>query len=333
MFDQPLPLDIFFSLSVEKYYRNRENCIGRSGDFITAPEASQMFCHAVGVWVYNQIYNYKGKISLVELGGGYGTLMNDTLNLLRREIIPSEVYFIEASPKMIERQKKAVASHTRTKFHWFDSIDKIPSDIKHIVIANEFFDALPVKQFINCNGNFRELYISQDMALIQSQDVISNQEMYKIMQYSNSKVEDFNHDDIFELSTTSLTAIDKICKIAHAALIIDYGYYNSNKKNTIKAIDNHTILDSFLITPGSADISAEVDFGSMDNFIKKHYSTYNTHYTTQKDFLYRNHLEEIVNKAIKHGRNQSEVDLINSELYQISIDMGERFKVLSFNSA
>ena len=331
MFDQPLPLDVFFALSVETYYRNRENCIGKSGDFITAPEASQMFCHAVGVWVYNQVYNYKGKISLIELGGGYGTLMNEILNLLRREIIASDVYFIETSPKMIEKQKKAVASHTQTKFHWFDSIDKIPTDIKHIVIANEFFDALPVKQFINCNGNFRELYISQNMELIQSQDVISNQEMYKIMQYSN--LEDFNHEDIFELSTTSLTILDKICKIANSALIIDYGYYNSNKKNTIKAINNHTILDSFLIIPGSGDISAEVDFGSMDNFIKKHYSTYNTHYTTQKEFLYQNHLEEIIKKAIKHAGNQSEVELINSELYKISIEMGEKFKVLSFNSA
>lgn len=333
MLSQLLPLDAFFALSVEKYYKHRETCIGSSGDFITAPEASQMFCHAIGVWVYNQIRNVKGNISLVELGGGNGTLMNEILNLLQNEIIPQDVYFVEISPKMIEKQKKAVSKHIKTNFHWVNSIDNIPGDVKHIVIANEFFDALPIKQFIACDNGFREIYISKELQLIQSEDVINNTEMDKIMQYSNAKVKDFNQGEIFELSTTSLSILDKICKISHSALIIDYGYYKSQKKNTIKAIKNHTILDSFLVTSGSADISAEVDFGSMQSFIHKNYSTFNVNYSTQKNFLIQNYIEIIAEKAKNHTKDQLELDLIKSELHKIMVEMGEKFKILSIINA
>jgi NADH dehydrogenase [ubiquinone] 1 alpha subcomplex assembly factor 7 len=331
MFDEILPLDIFFALSVEKYYKNHEDCIGKNGDFITAPEASQMFCHAIGVWIYNQIHNSKEKISLIELGGGYGTLMNEVLNILKDGIV-QDVYFVETSLKMIEKQKEAVSNHIHIRFHWVDSIKKIPSNIKHIVIANEFFDALPVNQFIYSDGNFRELYVSPKMQLIQSQNVIGNEEMQKIMQFSNTTVEDCNEGDILEISTASLAILDDICKIASAALIIDYGYSNSKKKNTIKAIANHTILDDFLVMPGSADISAEVDFSILQSFIKKYYSTYSINYTTQKEFLIDNHIEVIVNKARQHIKNHVDLKLINSELHKITVEMGN-FKVLSFHSA
>ena len=257
--------------------------------------------------------------------------MNEVLNLLQYGIV-QDVYFVETSLKMIERQKKAVSNHIHIKFHWVDSIKKIPSNIKHIVIANEFFDALPVKQFIYSDGNFRELYVSQKMQLIQSQDVINNQEMQKIMQYSDIIAEDCNEGDVLEISTASLTILDDICKIASAVLIIDYGYSSSKKRNTIKAIENHTILDSFLVMPGSADISAEVDFGVLQSFIKKHYSAYGIHYTTQREFLIENHIEIIANKAKQHINNKVDLELINSELHKITVEMGD-FKVLSFNTA
>ncbi len=325
-------MDVFFALSVEKYYKNRENSIGKNGDFITAPEVSQMFCHAVAVWVYNQIYNLKGNVSLVELGGGNGTLMNEILTFFKKEFILQEVYFIETSPIMIEKQKNAVSSHMHTKFYWVDSIDKIPSNFKHVIIANEFFDALPIKQFINCGENFREIYISSDIKLIQSEYVISCDEMKKIMKYSNLKVDECNQGFIAELSIASLTILDKICKIASAALIIDYGYYNQKGKNTIKTIANHSILDSFMTMSGSTDISAEVDFGALENFIKKNYSSYNIYYTNQTQFLEDHHINIIAERTRKEAKNQRELDMINDELNKISVEMGEKFKVLSLNS-
>lgn len=333
MLGEQLPLDLFFALSVEKYYKNHIDCIGQKGDFITAPEASQMFCHGVGIWIYNQISNFEETITLIELGGGYGTLMNQVLNLLKNTVIIKDVYFVETSSKMIDRQKQAVSHYIDIKFHWVDSIKKIPHNIKNIVIANEFFDALPIKQFIKYGSGFREIYVSDKMQLIESNDVINNQEMAEIIQYSNVKVEDFIEGDIFEISIMSLQILDDICKLASAALIIDYGYSVTEKKNTIKAINAHIILDTFLVAPGSADISAQVDFGTLQNFIKQHYSTYNTFYTTQKTFLIDNHIEIIAEKARKHTINRSDLALINSELDKIIVDMGESFKVLSFNSA
>lgn len=329
MFNEPLPIDLFFGLSVEKYYKNNDNCIGRSGDFITAPEASQMFCHAVGIWIYNQINHVKDKVSIIELGGGYGTLMAEILNLLGDKI--AEVYFVEISSKMIERQKKAVSHHNNIKFHWVSSLKQIPKDRQYIVVANEFFDTLPIKQFIKASNGFRELYISNKMELIESKDLINNQIMEKITQYSNLKVEDYNEGDILEVSIVSLNILEEICKIASAALIIDYGYDISKKNNTIKAIDKHKILDQVLVEPGSADISAQVDFGVLENFITKHYPTYNTHYSTQREFLILHHIDIIKEKALIHAKNQFDIDCINSELNKIIVDMGN-FKVLSFYS-
>ena len=331
MLDQALPLDVFFALSVEKYYKNRENSIGSAGDFITSPEASQMFCHAVGLWVYNQISYVKENISLVELGPGHGTLMNEVLNLLKTQIIINNVYFVETSPLMIAKQKHAVSSHIETNFHGVNSIDKIPSDIKHIVIANEFFDALPIKQFIACHDGFKEIYVSKDWQLVLGLNIISNEEMSKIMQYSKVKVEDFKQNEIFELSTASLSILDKICQDSHAALIIDYGYDKPERKNTIKSIKNHTILDDCIVVPGSADISAEVDFGAMQGLIDRNYPIFHINYLSQKNFLINNHIEIIAEKARNYAKNQLELDLVQSELYKILIEIGERFKTLSIS--
>ena len=325
MLDIPLPLDVFFALSVEKYYKERDDSISR--DFITAPEISQMFCHAVAVWLYNQIINIKEDISLIEIGGGNGTLMREILQFFSREYTFKNIYFVETSKKMIDRQRRAMSNYENC--YWVDSIDKLPSNLKSIVIANEFFDALPIKQFVKVEGGFREIYISKAIDLVQSQDIISDIEMKKIFQYSNVDIGSLKSGDILELSTASLTILDKICQTCHGALIIDYGYYTPTKKNTIKAIVNHTILDSFLVTPGTADISAEVDFGSMENFVRINHPNFNLQCTTQDLFLKNNHIDVISNKARSEAKTENEVNMVDHELNKILIDMGKKFKALS----
>jgi NADH dehydrogenase [ubiquinone] 1 alpha subcomplex assembly factor 7 len=325
MFDTLLPLDVFFTLSVEKYYRNNNPI---PNDFITGPEASQMFCHSVAIWLYKTIYNYENDICLVEIGGGNGTLMDEILTCLSNQYIFKNVYFVEVSEKMVERQKKAVAKHINRNFHWVKSLDEIPES-NYILIANEFFDTLPIKQFIKSDSGFREIYISPSMELIQSQEIISNELIREIFNYSKVDIESLNVGDILELSTTSLAILDTICKRAAAALIIDYGYYNPSKTNTIKAIANHKILDSFLVTPGTADVSAEVDFGSMEIFIKRNYPKFDIQYTTQKVFLQNNYIDVIAGKARKEAKTEDEINIVQSELDKILVDMGEKFKALS----
>lgn len=319
-----LPVDTFFALSAAKYYAKRESAIGESGDFITSPEISQIFCQAVAIWVYNLAHSYKS-ISLVELGPGNGTLMNEIITFLKKEIFIKDVFFVETSQKMIDKQKKLVAQHKETHFHWVNSIDQLPTDTKHIFIGNEFFDALPVKQFIKENNNFYEIFITEDL---KSNEAIKQEQMNDIMLYSNSSPDSFADGEIFELSTVSLTTLKEICDLCIGALIIDYGYYTPTMRNTIKAIANHTILDHFAVEPGTADISAEVDFGSLDNFVKSHYTTYKTFYSTQKSFLKRHYLDVLSEKAKLHAKNQSEIAMINNEIKKISEDMGEIFKVL-----
>jgi NADH dehydrogenase [ubiquinone] 1 alpha subcomplex assembly factor 7 len=327
-----LPLDLFFVSSAEKYYKTRSNIISRSGDFITAPEASQMFCHSIAAWIYNKISNIES-ISVVELGPGYGTLSDEIITFLKQDISfikkIKNFYFLESSPQMISNQKEKLSKHTEIQFNWIENISDLQRG-NFIFIANEFFDALPVKQFIKTNEVFREILVDEEGNLVQSDEVIEASQMEKIMQFSNSKPDDFNDGDIFEISISSLSTLNTICEVLERGnvLIIDYGYFTSKRKNTIQAISQHKILDSFTQIPGEADISAQVDFGSMMNFLHSRYSDIKQKSSTQKQFLKENYIDEIAKKAMMHAKNDAELKLVDMELERILVDMGEIFKVV-----
>lgn len=326
-----LALDVFFAIAAQKYYANKDAFIGQKGDFITAPEASQMFCHGIGVWIYNTIQSFPNKmVSLVELGPGYGTLMNELVTFLKQDptIHISDVFFIETSHKARVRQKQAVQNHHSVNFHWLDSIEQLPPAHQYILVANEFFDVMPVKQFIKIKSAFHEIFVQPDLTLRSGDDFISPTQMEKIMQYSNICPTDFNEGDLYEISTAALSTLGKICSLCKAGLIIDYGYYKPKKRNTIQSIAKHQILETSLPKPGEADISAQVDFGAMINFIRRHYQRFAVRYCSQKEFLMQNHIETIAHKAKSHAKTSRELHLINEELEKILIDMGELFQVL-----
>jgi cyclopropane-fatty-acyl-phospholipid synthase len=326
-----LPLDVFFVSAAEKYYKTRSNIISRSGDFITAPEASQMFCHSIAAWIYNKISNIES-ISVVELGPGYGTLSDEIITFLKQDIRfikkIKNFYLLESSPQMISKQKEKLSKHTEIQFNWIENISDLQKG-NFIFIANEFFDALPVKQFIKTNEVFREILVDKEGHLVQSDEVIEASQMEKIMQFSNSKPDDFNDGDIFEISISSLSTLNTICEVLERGnvLIIDYGYFTSKRQNTIQAISQHKILDSFTQIPGEADISAQVDFGSMMNFLHSRYSEIKQKSSTQKQFLKENYIDEIAKKAMMHAKNDAELKLVDMELERILVDMGEIFKV------
>ena len=168
---EDLPLDVFFSLASEYYYKNRANIISKSGDFITAPESSQMFCHAVGVWVYKLITKFTNVI-LVELGPGYGSLISEVLQFLKQDpqciMKIKQVFLVETSPQMIAKQQEVLKKHPDIKCNWIKSVDElqnITSEDNIVLIANEFFDAIPLKQFIKINKHFHEVFVSQNSTL------------------------------------------------------------------------------------------------------------------------------------------------------------------------
>lgn len=327
-----LPLDVFLALSVEKYYANTHSPIGKNGDFITAPEASQLFCHAIAVWLYNTISKLNKRVTLVELGAGYGTLMSEILIFLEQDynIINQieNIFLIENSELMIEKQKQKL---TCKKVQWLRSIDEITTDNAIIFLANEFFDAMPIKQFIYMNDTFHEIYVS-DLKLIRNSEELSLNHMEILMQYSNCKPSDFKNENVYELSTISLSVLNtiaqKISMNSGGCLIIDYGYDIPLKRNTIQAIKSHEILKNFLQPIGNVDISSQVDFGAMTNFLGKHYSNLSLCYATQSEFLHKNHIIELSENARKHAKTSDDLRKIEYELQYILSNMKENFKVL-----
>ena len=141
----------------QEYYANN-HVFGKEGDFITAPEITQIFGELIGLWLVSEINKFKdisSPLALVELGAGRGTLMADVLRIIRQ--FPTiyktiEIHIIETSPSLIKIQKEALKSHN---CHWHSDLQSLP-DMRAIFIANEFFDALPIEQLIFNNEQWHQ---------------------------------------------------------------------------------------------------------------------------------------------------------------------------------
>ncbi|WP_299347906.1 SAM-dependent methyltransferase [uncultured Maritalea sp.] len=158
----PMSLSTYMSLALTHpilgYYKKADP-LGKAGDFITAPEISQMFGEMIGIWVaqtWAQLGNPK-QFSLVELGPGRGTLMADCVRVLSQVpgiLDAAKINLIETNPVLIEKQRTNLHGHNVV---WRSEIDQLSAeDGPLIFVANEFFDALPIKQFQRANGNWHE---------------------------------------------------------------------------------------------------------------------------------------------------------------------------------
>lgn len=240
------------------YYATRDP-FGRGGDFITAPEISQMFGELVGL-ALAQAWLDQGAGSscvLAELGPGRGTLMRDILRATRHvpEFRP-QVALVEASPVLRSIQREVLDGHAVA---WVDTVDALP-DGPLFLVANEFFDALPIRQFRRDGPGWREVRIGagQDgltfgLGQRQAQPALDH------------RLIDTADGDIVELAPglpAICTAIGtRIAEHGGAALIIDYGDWRS-LGDTLQAIRDHQPVDP-LTAPGSADLTAHVDFEAI----------------------------------------------------------------------
>ena len=151
-------------LHPEHGYYVRKDPFGTDGDFVTAPEISQMFGELLGLWcavAWRQLGS-PSPVSLVELGPGRGTLMADALRALKRapDLLESaDVRLVEASPVLRSRQREALPDHTVS---WHDGVEDIP-DGPVVLVANEFLDALPIRQLVRRDGAWHERLIAWEM--------------------------------------------------------------------------------------------------------------------------------------------------------------------------
>jgi NADH dehydrogenase [ubiquinone] 1 alpha subcomplex assembly factor 7 len=248
------------------YYATRQP-IGREGDFITAPEISQMFGELVGVWIAAVWQNMGSPRDLIvaELGPGRGTLMADALRAMRSVagLIESlRVALIETSAVLREAQGEALAA-SPAPLHWYARVDDAPQG-PLIVIANEFIDALPVHQLVRQRGRWHERLVtlssSGDFAFCAGAPVDAETLPAWVRR------PDTSDGTIVELRPAATSLLEQLAARARralmSALIIDYGHEQSAAGDTLQAVSRHRFADP-LAAPGEADLTAHVDFAAL----------------------------------------------------------------------
>ncbi len=243
--------------------RQQTDPFGIAGDFITAPEISQVFGELLGLWALDlwQRLDIPGPMQLVELGPGRGSLMQDILRVMARHPKMTKdlsVHLVEISPGLRASQKDRLGK-SNVSLAWYDHVSEVPQ-APFILIANEFLDALPVRQFHRQDDGWHEVMVGINKDGNLTLGVASNVSVLSDLLPSVSE------GDVIEWCPAAVSIVDEIARRLHhvpgAALLIDYGYDTPLGKPTLQAIKNHRSVD-LLTEPGGADISAHVDFSAL----------------------------------------------------------------------
>ena len=237
--------------------------LGSAGDFITAPEISQMFGELVGFFIVN-LWQQMGEpksFTLLELGPGRGTLMQDALRAASRADgfeNALHLQLFEQNALLKGEQEKRLGKYSP---YWASDLDAFGED-PIFVVANEFFDALPIKQFVRTDDGWHERLVGlRDgaRAFGLSPTPISESA-------APAEVRGAYAGEVLELSTAAIDAMQRLSrKVAlqgGAILAIDYGYERTQTGETLQAVQSHAFAD-VLDAPGEADISAHVNFGVL----------------------------------------------------------------------
>ena len=254
---------------VHGYYAARDP-FGAAGDFVTAPEISQMFGELVGLWCA-EVWHAAGRpspVALVELGPGRGTLMADALraaHALPGFLETLRVYLVETSQVLRQSQATALAGAPLAEPPvWLDRLADLPA-VPILLIANEFFDALPIRQFQRTARGWRERLVDWDDTAERFRLVVSARAEPSGWLVA-PELASAPAGAIAEISPTTLSLTTDIGMRLEAdglaALIVDYGYVGPTTGETWQAVRQHRYADP-LATPGTADLTAHVDFGSL----------------------------------------------------------------------
>jgi len=257
----PIPISQFMAEANAAYYASRDP-LGTAGDFITAPEISQMFGELIGL-VLADLWQQAGRepVCYVELGPGRGTLAQDATRAMRAVGLEPAVHFVETSPVLRAAQAARFANAA-----WHDDLATLPDNKPLLVVANEFFDALPVRQLVRTVGGWRERLVAHgpDGFMPVPGDIPCDAMV-------PPRLHDAQPGSIVESSPAS-TAIarelaGRIADQGGAAIIIDYGYSGYAAGETLQAVHAHAYADPFA-RPGTRDLTAHVDFGALDHAVR-----------------------------------------------------------------
>lgn len=332
--DGPISVADYMQLALahpEHGYYMKKDPLGVDGDFTTAPEISQIFGELVGAWLANQwMQSGKKSSALVELGPGRGTLMHDILRATKH--VPNfhnsiSVHLVETSPTLKQKQWASLAGK-HARIEWHESIDALPDDVPWLLCANEFFDALPIRQFVYQDGILHErmIAINENETLCFATKGANIPDGIMNVEYKES--------DIIEHCQPALdiaTHIATHIKLnGGAALIADYGYA-SGHGDTLQALKNHKPCD-VLETPGDADITAHVDFAALSRaIVNAGVAAHGP--VAQGSFLGKLGAIPRAVTLCEGGTEQQQADIITALRRLLDPEqMGELFKVLSITA-
>ena len=325
-----ITLDKFINRALydkSKGYYIKKNPIGKKGDFITAPNISVMFSEILAIWTiafWEKLKTPK-KINIVDLGGGNGELIYQILKSIKifnKFKSSAKFYIFEKSPFLKKIQKKKIQNN---QVVWIDNLKKI-SNNPTIFIANEFFDAFPIKQFTK-NKIWYEKFVCSKNNKLQFIDIkIKKSKIENILGQKISKDNKF-----IEYSPSAFKILNiiskKVKKYNGGILIIDYGYDKKRMFNTLQSVKNHKKINIFKEIYKS-DITHMLNF----NFYKKKIKNMklkSIKFTTQRQFLLKMGIlerAEIITKNLSFSRK---VDIYYRLKRLIdNKEMGSLFKVL-----
>ena len=259
----PISLAHYMGESNARYYAGKDP-LGSAGDFITAPEISQMFGELIGLWLADMWINAgrPDEVHYVELGPGRGTLASDALRAMRRYGLEPSVHFVEGSTALKAIQLEAVPQAT-----WHDDLSSLPMFGPLLIVGNEFLDALPVRQLVRTAAGWRERMVGyKDGRFL---PIAGEMPMDAVMRAEQRlDLRGCPEGTLVETSPAAATVVYEIAGRLNdqggAALLIDYGYAEPRTGSTLQAIRAHTKVDPFAL-PGEADLTAHVDFAALAN--------------------------------------------------------------------
>lgn len=332
--NNPVTIEKYIELCLygaEGYYNNTK-VIGKRGDFITAPEISQLFGEIIGLFILTFWKNkIKKSINLVELGPGRGTLLIDILNITK---ISSEfkksinINLIEKNKELIKEQKINLAKFNFDfcNIKWLDNFH-LSKKKPTIIYANEFFDCLPVRQFYKKKNLWYEkmiVYNGMNQCLkLKDTEIIDSKTLKKINYYQPK--------EILEISVSREEYFMKICKhiniVSGMIIVIDYGYFDRPKHFTLQSLHNNK-KSNILDNPGLQDITSLVDFNQLIIIAKSQNLEVNI-FSTQREFFLNHGIKEREKKIMLKSTFEQKKILRNGlERLIDNKKMGSLFKVL-----
>ncbi|MET0372376.1 MAG: SAM-dependent methyltransferase [Sphingobium sp.] len=264
--DGPIGVADYMAAANAHYYGTRDP-LGAAGDFTTAPEISQMFGELIGLWLADLWLRSGGDAgaSYAELGPGRGTLAADALRAMARAALVPPVHLVETSPTLRARQLSLLPSAVH-----HDDVAGLPADGPLLVVANEFFDALPVVQAVRVGDEWRERVVVTRAG--DQRRFLGVPGIRRIEGVPAAIAADAPEGAILEVSPLGVhvagTLAQRIAAQGGAAIIVDYGHAGPAIGDTLQAVKAQGFADPFA-DPGEHDLTAHVDFTPLGEVARR----------------------------------------------------------------